>query len=217
MNTAFKYARGTVWWLRSNSASADTHVQQGNRPVLIISRNNRGTSSIVDVLTLTTNSDRSSKYPDINVPVVIDDRISYIQCNQHMTVDTKRLVNFYCVIEDTIMKEVERCLLYCSGMDIYYPGDIHQSLIVHPELTSSNVKNDDSETRSEDVETKSDKINAISESNIKQHNTKKWTDEAIKQYVADFTSLSMEDLLEKYNFSNRKSAQNTYYMLRKKI
>lgn len=210
MNTAFKYARGTVWWLRSSSISADTNVQQGSRPVLIISRNNRGASSIVEVLTLTTNSDRSSKYPDINVPVVIDGRISYIQCNQHMTVDTKRLVDFYCVIEDTIMKEVERCLLYCSGMDIYYPGDIHQSLIIHPERTSSDIKDDDSETKSNEVKT-------ISESNINQHNKKRWTDEAIKQYVADFTSLSMEALLEKYNFSSRKSAQNTYYMLRKKI
>lgn len=113
---AIKYARGTVWWCEDVSHTTVPGVQSGTRPCLIISNNDRGSSSVVEVLKITSNTDRSSVCSDINVSYDLNGYSNVIMCNQHSVVPVSSLRTYMCTLSDKTMAKVERAMLIAQGM-----------------------------------------------------------------------------------------------------
>ena len=117
-NRIMKYARGTVWWLSKalNHVSSGSSVQAKPRPVVIISNDDRGRSSVVEVCMITS-TDKSATCRAINVGYINSDgHKNYIECNQHCTVGTHQLSRFLGVLPADVMAEVDNGLLICQGL-----------------------------------------------------------------------------------------------------
>lgn len=112
----YKYARGSVWWVKRECVEENGSVQSGLRPVVIVSNNERGRSDVVEVLTVTS-QEKSEKYPKLNIPFTLEGRSSYVQCNQHFTVSIDKLHNYSGQLSDDVMHKVDRSLVYCQGLD----------------------------------------------------------------------------------------------------
>lgn len=117
-NRIMKYARGTVWWLSKagNNTSSGSSVQAKPRPVVIVSNDDRGRSSVLEVCMITS-TDKSTTCRDINVGYINSDgHKNYIECNQHFTVGTHQLSRFLGVLPDDVMNKVDNGLLISQGM-----------------------------------------------------------------------------------------------------
>lgn len=116
MSTAIKYARGTVWWCEDNEFLRTPGVQSGRRPVVIVSSDQRGSCSSVEVVKMTL-TDKSDVCTSINIPVNQGDRTSYVLCNQHFTVNTQFLGDYMYTLSDEAMKRIDLGLLRAQGME----------------------------------------------------------------------------------------------------
>lgn len=129
-NKLLKYARGTVWWLAvsQNRDGRKSAVQAKQRPVVIVSNDDRGRSTVVEVCTITS-TDKSNVCQDINIPYVnTDGHTNYIECNQHFTVGIEELSRFLGVLPPDVMDNVNKGLLISQGMGHLLESE---SLVAH--------------------------------------------------------------------------------------
>lgn len=129
-NKLMKYARGTVWWLAvsQNRDMCRSSVQSKQRPVVIVSNDDRGRSTVVEVCTITS-KDKSNVCTDINIPYInTDGHTNYIECNQHFTVGVEELSRFLGVLPPDVMHTVNKGLLISQGMTHLLESE---SLIAH--------------------------------------------------------------------------------------
>lgn len=116
-NSVIKYSRGSIWWCKKDIRYTNkSGILDKSRPCLIISNNQRGTSSIVEILKITS-QDKSNVCSSINIPIMLNNRTNYILCNQHDTVSTDDLFNYEGQVSSEVMKQVEYGILRCQGME----------------------------------------------------------------------------------------------------
>lgn len=204
MNKAYKYARGTVWWIRDSYCQESwPGVQSGQRPVVILSANERGTSTVVEVCTLTT-TDKRHVCPAINIPVNIEGRVSYIQCNQHKTLPLSAFSDYYATLTAETMTAVEIGLLTAQGMTHYIDNDakITYELYLHLDSETENEHSED------DCKTESATVHTTS-SEVRKSN--KWTTDRIKQFLKDHETMSTDALMVKYKFNSPNSVHSAFH------
>lgn len=192
MNKAIKYARGSIWWIKDTYCKESwPGIQSGKRPVIIISNNERGASTVVEVCTLTC-TNKSKCCPSINIPINIEGRVSYIQCNQHKTLSLSCFDSYYATVTAEAMQEIEFGLLRAQGMAHYIPNLLHR---IEPDY-----KLDETSEHSE---------GSSADSSPKRRRNK-WTSELISEFLSDKQVLSDSELMAKYNFSSPHSIKTAY-------
>ena len=104
------YQRGSIYWLLNNSKSTGSE-QHGIRPVIIVSNNkNNEHSPIVTIVPVT--SQYKTKLPvHVLIPSLTQPTgYNLVLCEQIMTVSKTRLVAYRGLIEEAIMKRINRAL-----------------------------------------------------------------------------------------------------------
>lgn len=118
-----KYVRGAIWWANLDDAgSKETRAVQKNRPVLIVSNNdynaNHSTLTVLPI-THTAPSDGEKDFRvsiDTSSPGRED--VSYVMCDQIRLIDKKDLENFYGVVSDWEMLNVQLVLMGYLDIDM---------------------------------------------------------------------------------------------------
>lgn len=114
-----RYARGMVYWCDIPKYETNPNIQQGNRPVIIVS-NNMGNclSNNVTVVPCTTSIDKNPKQPTHYVlPMSIKDGTqSLVLCENIITINKDLLRGFMGILDDDTMKEIDKCLLATLGL-----------------------------------------------------------------------------------------------------
>ena len=110
--------RGQVWWWNC-PAHNRKHIQQGKRPVVIVSNDTcNKNSSVVTVVPLTT----SVKYPyPQQVPLVLSHGVSIAIADQITSIPVDELENLVFTLHDFQMDQVDRAIAVQLGL--MNPGD----------------------------------------------------------------------------------------------
>lgn len=108
------YPRGSVWMCVGGLPDkADPGVQGGPRPVLIISSDDGNTTSESVLVALITSKQSTFR---VNVPVVLDQNVDTILCNQVHTVSKRNLDRYMYTLSNSKMLEVEQAILQAFGI-----------------------------------------------------------------------------------------------------
>lgn len=113
--------RGTVWWW-VNGRQGRLHVQQGNRPVVIVS-NDTGNkyADIVTVIPFTTQVKKP--YPQ-QVPVIFNEQVSIALAEQLTCISIVELGNYIGELKDFQMQQIDRAICVqlglCPSINNYY-------------------------------------------------------------------------------------------------
>lgn len=109
-----RFIRGQVWWYKGEASKSIRGIQQGTRPVLIVS-NNIGNkfSSVVQVVPCTT-----AYKPNLptHCNIHINGRRNTLLCEQTKTIPTSLLFNYITTLDEIEMAEVEKCLKTSLGI-----------------------------------------------------------------------------------------------------
>ena len=116
--------RGQVWWWNCPEHNR-AHIEQGVRPVVIVSNDIcNSASSVVTVVPLTTSAKRP--YPQ-QAPVVVNGNLSVAIADQITSVPISELDRPVCILADFQMEQVERAMLVQLGFvplpERKYEGD----------------------------------------------------------------------------------------------
>lgn len=109
-----KYARGMVFWANVPNY-ADSHIQDGKRPVVIISNDMANLfSPNVTIVPCTTNTAKNQ--PTHVHTELIDKRFSVILCETILTIDKKYLEEYVGVVDTMTMSKVNNALKVALGI-----------------------------------------------------------------------------------------------------
>lgn len=112
--------RGQVWWWDCPPHSRK-HIQEGRRPVVIVSNDVCNTASpVVTVVPLTTSVKRP--FPQ-QVPIVLQEHISIAIADQITSVPVCELSNFVCTLKDFQVKQIEQAIAVQLGLGGNYLCD----------------------------------------------------------------------------------------------
>ena len=105
--------RGQVWWWNCYDHDRQ-HIQEGARPVVIVSNNTcNQMSPVVTVLPLTTSVKRP--YPQ-QVPVIYDHHVSIALGDQITSVPTSELQRYVCTLCDFQMEQIDKAIAVQLGL-----------------------------------------------------------------------------------------------------
>lgn len=111
-----KYPKGSVWWLDSSCLPIGDHLQRKNRPVVVVSGDQRGQSEIVEVCTITS-VNKLHVCEGVNVPFRNGyGTLNYIQVNQHFTVDVSYLHDYQGQLSTTIIERLNSSLRFAQDL-----------------------------------------------------------------------------------------------------
>jgi len=118
-----KYVRGAIWWANLDDPGIrETRAVQKNRPVLIMSNNQyNSTHSTLTVLPITHSVPGDNEK---NFRVAIDTSspdkqdTSYVMCDQIRLIDKKDLDNFYGLVSDWEMINIQAILVGYLDIDL---------------------------------------------------------------------------------------------------
>lgn len=118
--------RGQVWWWDC-PAHNRKHIQEGRRPVVIVSNDvcNKA-SPVVTVVPMTTSVKRP--YPQ-QVPVVMQEHISIAIADQITSVAVGELDNYVCTLCDFQMEQIDRAIAVQLGLTLSSPA--HCPVVEH--------------------------------------------------------------------------------------
>lgn len=106
--------RGQVWWWNC-PIHTRKHLQQGRRPVIIVSNDTcNNASPVVTVVPLTTAVKRP--YPQ-QAPLVLQHSISIAMADQLTSIPVEELDDFICTLHDFQMEQVDRAICVQLGLD----------------------------------------------------------------------------------------------------
>lgn len=232
-----RFPRGSIWWLRY-AKKVNGSVQQKRRPVLVISNDYRGRSTIVEVLSLT-RTDKSDTCTDINVPIRnIHGDVNYILCNQHQTVDENDLVDFMGIAPKSVMNKVDIALTIAQGIDVrdelysemddlkdqiadYMQdiGAVKQAKFLQEQLANLSVEL--GSMVSSYTEKLSDKKKSSASDEISTYTNRtytRWDDDRVINFIIDYeSSEDKESLLHKYELTTMKQLKHKYYYCKRKL
>lgn len=111
-----KFARGMVYWANLPKYEQNPNVQQGMRPVIIVS-NNVGNvmSKLVTVVPCTTNTQRNElpTHYQINLGREED---SCVLCEMILTVNKDLLSGFIGILDENTMVHIDKCIMSALGL-----------------------------------------------------------------------------------------------------
>lgn len=111
-----KYPKGSIWWLNADCLPDGDHISKKNRPVVVVSGNERGSSEVVEVCTITS-VDKMHVCEGINVPFRNGyGTLNYIQTNQHFTVNTSYLNNYQGQLSGSVMQRLNTALRFAQDL-----------------------------------------------------------------------------------------------------
>lgn len=104
--------RGQVWWWNC-PAHNRKHIQEGKRPIVVVSNDACNKASpVVTVVPLTT----SVKYPyPQQVPLIVNRNISIAIADQITSIPVDELENFVCTLFDFQMDQIDRAIAVQLG------------------------------------------------------------------------------------------------------
>lgn len=106
--------RGSVWWWECPSHNR-IHIQEGTRPVVIVSNDECNKSSgVVTVVPFTTRVKRP--YPQ-QVPLVLNGAISIAIADQITSIPVSELDRYVCDLCDFQMEQVDRAIAIQVGLE----------------------------------------------------------------------------------------------------
>ena len=99
---------GQIWYMQKRDAQG--HIQQGDRPVLIVSNDiNNNHSPIVNVVPLTSNLDK--KPLPTHCEIISSPHKSIALCEQIMTINKDELINCIGECKTFEMRQIKICLM----------------------------------------------------------------------------------------------------------
>ena len=106
-----KFARGMVYWTDIPRYDINPNVQAGMRPCIIISNNVSNCSSPnVTIVPCTTNIDKGVDQPTHLKLNLTTKEESLVLCEDIITVNKNLLKTFMGMLDEVIMKEVDKCI-----------------------------------------------------------------------------------------------------------
>lgn len=104
--------RGSVWWWKCEGADRD-HIQQGVRPVVVVSNDmcNRA-SSVITVVPLTTKVKRP--FPQ-QVPIIMNENVSIALADQLTSIPVSELTYHICNLQQFQMDQIDRAIAIQLG------------------------------------------------------------------------------------------------------
>lgn len=104
--------RGDVWWWSCPDHNR-THIQEGMRPVVVVSNDLcNSMSSVVTVVPFTTQVKKA--YPQ-QIPVVFDNSVSIALADQITSIPVSELHRLICHLKDWQMEQVDRAIAVQLG------------------------------------------------------------------------------------------------------
>lgn len=184
--------RGQVWWIEPESKRPG-HIQNGVRPVIVVSNDMCNVhSAVVHVCPCTTSSKRP--YPT-QVPFILNGNVSIALIDQIIPVNVYELDNMVYTLEDYVMDRIDQAIRWQYGLDPLPKGHVERE----PNTTASNSSQVD----------KFNKKWFPEKPGGKGKKQNRWTQKAISDYIVDYQKLPIKVLCEKYKLS--KSTAKRYY------
>lgn len=105
--------RGSVWWWNCPDHNR-AHIQEGTRPVVVVSNDACNQSSgVVTVVPFTTRVKRP--YPQ-QVPVIFDDGVSIALTDQLTSIPVGELHRYICDLRDFQMDQIDKAMAIQLGL-----------------------------------------------------------------------------------------------------
>lgn len=105
--------RGQVWWWNCPDHNRK-HIQEGTRPVVIVSNDTcNQASEVITVIPLTTSIKRP--YPQ-QVPVIFDGGVSVALADQITSIPVSELHRYICDLRDFQMDQIENAIAIQLGL-----------------------------------------------------------------------------------------------------
>lgn len=111
--------RGTVWWWSPSEVNSG-HVQQGERPVIILSNNECNQYS--DTVTVVPCTSQIKKLYPHQVELQIANREAVALCGQIRTIPADELVNYKCTLDEDELLAVTKAVMIHLGIDLKWLG-----------------------------------------------------------------------------------------------
>ena len=120
-----KYARGMVYWADIPKYDVNPNVQNGRRPVIIVSNNVANcVSNNVTIVPCTTNTDKNPEQPTHYIMALNSKEDSMVLCEDIITISKSLLVGFMGILDEHIMQEIDECLKVALSLT-----DVHNPLL----------------------------------------------------------------------------------------
>lgn len=112
-----RYVRGMVYWANIPRYEQNPNLQSGRRPVIIVSNNVANClSNNVTVVPCTTNTEKRPDQPTHYILSLNPREDSLVLAEDVMTINKNLLEAFMGMLDETIMKEIDKCLLAALGL-----------------------------------------------------------------------------------------------------
>ena len=120
-----KYARGMVYWADIPKYDVNPNVQNGRRPVIIVSNNVANcVSNNVTIVPCTTNTDKNPEQPTHYIMALNSKEDSMVLCEDIITISKSLLTGFMGILDEHIMQEIDECLKVALSLT-----DVHNPLL----------------------------------------------------------------------------------------
>lgn len=120
-----KYARGMVYWADIPKYDVNPNVQNGRRPVIIVSNNVANcVSNNVTIVPCTTNTDKNPEQPTHYIMALNSKEDSMVLCEDIITISKSLLAGFMGILDEHIMQEIDECLKVALNLT-----DVHNPLL----------------------------------------------------------------------------------------
>ena len=120
-----KYARGMVYWADIPKYDVNPNVQNGRRPVIIVSNNVANcVSNNVTIVPCTTNTDKNPEQPTHYIMTLNPKEDSMVLCEDIITISKSLLAGFMGILDEHIMQEIDECLKVALSLT-----DVHNPLL----------------------------------------------------------------------------------------
>ena len=112
-----KYVRGMVYWANIPKYEQNPNITNGRRPVIIVSNNIANClSNNVTIVPCTTNTEKRPDQPTHYIMSLNPREESMVLAEDIITVHKNILENFMGMLDETIMKEIDKCIMAALGL-----------------------------------------------------------------------------------------------------
>jgi len=192
--------RGQVWY-HVPTVDPAGHIQKGPRPVIIVSNNQCNESSPV-VLAVPCTTQIKKNFPT-HVLFIMNKQVNIALAEQAGPVNVDELTNLKYVLEDYIMDQIDNALKIAFGLA---PVPSSRQFNPNYSILREPVKKGPIGNQVEKFYKRYPDYKPEEPKEPKKRN--KWTNDKIKQFIEDCSSLSTEAVCAKYNIS--KVTMNNY-------
>ena len=192
--------RGQVWY-HVPAVTPTGHIQKGPRPVIIVSNNQCNDNSSV-LLAVPCTTQIKKNFPT-HVMFIMNKQVSIALTEQAGPINVDELTNMKYVLEDYIMDQVDSALKISFGLAPVPSNIPGRQLNPNYSIPREPVKK---EPVGHQVDKFYKRYLAYKPKELKKRN--EWTNDRVRQFVEDCSSLSTESVCAEYKLS--KATMNNY-------